>query len=227
MLKYTIASTKKIKEELSLLGFLLKITVSLVMLAYLTVATVLELGYLYVNIALTAITAIDLAVYMITRSSYNKKVKKAGRAAGHVYTASKIVLNAITLASIIYTVCFDSEEVTKLVLVLTPVMIIFWILQFVCELITLYVESRMELFVTGIQMDIETVMRPYQKVKNIVLGAMGEEPSEPEDNVSSHNRRILETRAGEDAQKRAAKRRDRFNRIKNIIFGKTDINSDK
>ena len=136
------------------------------------------------------------------------------------------MLNAISLAIIIYTICFDPLSVSSILMVVVPLLIILWIMQLVFEVLSLYVRSRVDLFVDGIQMDFEAVIRPINKVRNAVLGAIGEDEGSDE-LVSEHNRAILEEQAREDGERRKVKRKKLFHGIKKLVISKIKKLSEK
>lgn len=219
MLKYTLASTNKIKDEIRLMVHIINIVTSAFMIVYLALISIFEIGYLIPNVILLALTLVDFLTYLLTYRTTCKKKKSVKSVITHVYRISKILLNAISLAIIIYTICFDPLSVNSILLVVVPLMIILWIMQLVFEVLSLYVRSRVDLFVDGIQMDFEAVIRPINKVRNAVLGAIGED-EESDDPVSEHNRAILEEQAREDGERRKVKRKKLFHGIKKLVISK-------
>ncbi len=204
MLKYTSAAIHKIINDLILLAHVSTIVMQVFMILYLTVAIIIGSGSLPINLALVTVNAVGLTVYLITYGKKDKKSKASKDITERVCTWAKIILNAISLASVIYTIYATSEEVTRLTLVLTPLMIIMWVLQVSIELVKQFVTRRARLFLDGIRMDFEFIAKPIIHTKNFINDMMGEE-KESTDIVSVENRRILTEQAERDKKERASR----------------------
>ena len=76
MFKHTMASYNIIKGEISLLSYLANIISSVFMIGYLIFSSVTGGGILGVNITLAALTAINLATYLITKAKKSAESKK-------------------------------------------------------------------------------------------------------------------------------------------------------
>lgn len=214
MFKYTVASVNKIIGELRSLAHVMSILTALFMTGYLTVACILDIGFLALNIVLLALTVANFVTYLAVHYRADKKSKKVGKRVNHACKISKFFLNLLSLAAVVYTVAVSPESVSTFRLVMLPLMIIIWVLQFVLEVISLYIESRLALFVDGIQMDLEGVVRPAIRVRNAVNTFIGEEEIE-EDTVSEHNRKILSEQAAEDEGKRERKKNEIYSKVYN------------
>jgi len=195
MLKHTMASLNIIKGELSLLSYIANIISAIFMIGYLILASVWGRGLLAVNIALCVLTAANLLTYLITRNRCGKKSKRVRKFVKHFYNISRIILNAIPLATLLYILAFTTEEVSRIETVLLPVLIIIWLFQVVLEISSLYIQSRFTLFVDGIEMDIENLIKPLLKVRNMINGS-DSEPRFDSDRVSEHNRTVLSEKVG-------------------------------
>lgn len=204
MIKNTIASVSIIKRELSFFSFLANLISSIIMIGYLIFSMIMGRGVMGVNISLVALTVFNLAVYLITNSQEDKSAKKLRRRVKHFYRISKIVLNAIPLATVLYILAFTGEEIPRLETVLLPLMIIMWLVQLSLEVATLYIRSRITLFTDAIRLDFEEAVRPLTRAKNAILGS-DEEESESE-GVSKRNRRILSEKVAEAEREKAERR---------------------
>ena len=203
MIKNTKASVNIILSELSFFAFLANLISPLFTIGYLTFSLMAGRGILAVNIALVSIAALNLAVFLITKNTENKSTKKMRRRVKHFCTLSKIVLNAIPLASVLYILAFTGEEISKIELALLPLMLLMWLVQLTLELVTLYVQNRLTLFTDAIKLDIEETVKPLTKVKNAFLGAP---EKDDEEGVSDHNRRVLAKRIAADELERKERR---------------------
>ena len=126
----------------------------------------MERGLLGVNIALLAVTFINLIVYVIVSLKQTGELKKIRKVEKHIYKLSKICLNAIPLGTVIYSLAVEAGELSQLELVFMPLIILLWVVQVALEITTLYVESRLSLFTDGIKLDLE----PIFKIKNAWMG---------------------------------------------------------
>lgn len=212
MLKYTMASYRIIKQELSSISFLVTLVSSLMMLAYLIYSAIVGNGERVINIVLCAITAINFFTYIFMRRAEKRSVKYARRWIKHTCKIAKLGINAVSLGIIIYAAAVTPEQLSTISLVLLPLMIIFWVLQAILEIVTLYVTGRMELFMNALQMDFEPIMTPIAKVKGFVGTVIGEEAAE-EDGISAHNMRLLKRRAEQDAALKGERRRETLKRV--------------
>ena len=197
MFKHTMASVNIIKGELSLLSYIANIISALFMMGYLIFASVGGRGFLAVNITLCVLTAVNFITYLITRNKCDKESKRVRKFVKHFYNISRIILNAIPLATILYILAFTTEEVSRIEMVILPVLILIWLAQVVLEISSLYIQSRFTLFVDGIEMDIENAIRPILKVRNMINGTEGNARFDS-DRVSDHNRTILSEKVGEN-----------------------------
>ncbi len=204
MIKNTMASVNIIKRELSLFSFLANLISSLIMIGYLIFSMVMGRGIFGVNIALCTLTVFNLSIYLVTKSAEDKNAKKLRRRAKHFYNISKVVLNAIPLATVLYILAFTSEDIPRMEMVLLPLMLIMWLVQLTLEIATLYIQSRMTLFTDAIKLDFEEVVKPLVRAKNAFLGAPEEEPES--DGVSRHNRRLLSEKVAEAEREKAERR---------------------
>lgn len=214
MFKYTIASVNKIVGELRSLAHVMSVLTALFMILYLTVACILDIGYLALNIVLLALTVANFVTYLVVRYRSDRKVKRVGNRVNHACKISKIFLNLLSLATVVYTVAVNPESVSTFRLVMLPLMIIMWVLQFALEVISLYIESRLALFVDGIQMDLEGIIKPALRVKNAVNTFIGEEEVDTEI-VSARSRKILSEQAAEDEAKRERRKTKLYDRVTN------------
>ena len=204
MIKNTLASVSIIKRELSLFSFLANLFSSLIMIAYLTFSMIMQRGILAVNIVLAALTVFNLTVYLVTKRAGGSDAKKLRRRVKHFYNISKIVLNSIPIATVLYILAFTGEEIPRLEMVLLPLMIIMWIVQLSLEVATVYIQSRITLFTDAIRLDFEEAIRPITRAKNAIFGAPEEE--EEADRISKRNRRILSEEVAERKAEKAEQR---------------------
>ena len=212
MFKYTVAAYHKIVNDLKMLAHVFTIVVQSLMILYMTYSAIVNNGSRAINITLGALTLASLLFYLFTYGRDNKKVKRVRGLVSRGYAIAKLTINAVSLASIVYSIYVGASDISALSLVITPLMIIMWVLQVLFQFAKAYAENRLALLVDGIEMDVEFVANPIKRVKNVVHDFLGEE-REAESGVSEKNRRILTKQAEEDG---AIKKEKRSTRIKSF-----------
>ena len=205
MLKYTMAAFNKTVKDLRLFAHIATIVMQSFMLAYLATAIIFENGNRIINAVLASLTVINFVIYLITYGKEDKKSKKVKGTSQKTYVYTKLFLNAISLASVIYSIYVSAENVTGITMVTAPIMIVLWIAQVALEVIKIYVSRCSALFLDGLEMDFEFVLKPMTKARNVLHDFIGEE-REDEDNVSARNRAILTEQAGVDEAARQQKK---------------------
>ena len=214
MLKYTIAAFRKIASEVKLLAHYLTLTVSLSLSAYLIVNCFLGVGYVLLNATLATVTVVNLLVYLFTYKNTQKGAKRVRRVVKRICNVAKLLLNAISLGSSVYTIVTSPEAVGGFSLVFTPILIIVWVVSVALELISIYLERRLELIVNAFRMDFEGVLRPVHAVSSFVSGMLGDE-SRPTHEVDPHYRSLLEGCTDGGAEKKT--KSGRLSRVKSIF----------
>jgi len=184
MFKHTMTSVNIIKSELSLLSYLANIISSVFMIGYLIFSAATGRGILWVNIALCILSVVNFITYLVTRERCNRETKAVRKFVRRFYGISRVILNAIPLGSVLYLLAFTNEEIGRLELVFLPLIILVWLAQVVLEISSIYIESRITLFVDGLKMDIE----PFMKIKNAISG---DSTKNSDLNISEGNRALL------------------------------------
>lgn len=219
MFKYTKAAINRINADLKRLANLATILMQSVMIIYLVISMIVEQGKLIVNAILALLTLTYFVIFLIHLGKEDKRSKENMRVGSKIYFWSRIIINAFNLASVIYSIYISASNVSPMTYIITPILIILWVGQVALEVIKEYVKNRFILFVDGLEMDFEFVIKPVNRAKSFFDGLIGEHHEEVE-YVSEKNRRILEDQAGCDSE---AKKKEPsyltklFNRIKDGI----------
>ena len=193
MFKHTRLFFKIVCHELSFMCFLLAQACSVAMLAYFVYAIVAGSGVFAINIALCTVIAINFIVSVFMRSVEKRGLKEVKRWIQHTCRITKLCINAVSLAGIIYAVVSTPHLISKINLVLLPLMIILWVLQALLEMITLYIESRIEVFFDARYKDNAL----FRKAKRLVGTALGDEVEE-EREISPRSERLFKRYAEEE-----------------------------
>ena len=209
MLKYTVAAWNTIVNDMKLISKLATIIMQSFMIVYLTLGIIFTNGNVIVNSVLLGLTVVHFGLYLCTDGKKGETAKRVKGVSSKVYTYAKLMINAVSLASIIYSIYVSPDIVSSITLVTTPLMIVLWVLQLLFELVKIYVERRATLFIDGIKMDFEVVIKPLTKARNLLHDFIGEE-REAEDTVTESSRRILTEQASIDEEEKKKKPKNIF-----------------
>ena len=205
MLKYTVAALNKTIKDLRLFAHIATIVMQSFMVVYLTFAIIVGNGSRWINGVLVLLTAVNFTVYLLTYGKDDKRSKRVKGTSHKTYVYIKLFLNAVSLASVIYSIYSSAGNVTGITMVTAPIMIVLWIAQVALEVIKIYVSRCSGLFLDALEMDFEFVLKPMTKARNILHDFIGEE-REAENTVSERNRRLLMEQAGVDEAARQQKK---------------------
>lgn len=184
MLNHTKAYLKLIQSELSVFSFILNLVSSLFMTGYMTYSLIVGRGILWVNVALLSLAVVNLAVYISAKVIDSRGAVKFRKMERHIYNFSRIIINAVPLAAVIYSLAFTNADISKIELVFLPLMILLWIFQASLELVTLYLEKRLKLFADAIMLD-------YEPIRKVINSLKGDSRANDVSAVSERNRALL------------------------------------
>ncbi len=184
MLNHTKAYLKLIQSELSLFSLIANLVSSLFMIGYMTYSLIAPRGILAVNIALLSLAVVNLAIYISTKVIKSRGAEKFRKMERHIYNLSRIIINSVPLAAVIYSLAFTNADISKIELVFLPLMILLWIFQTALELVTLYLEKRLRLFADAIMLD-------YEPIRKVVNSIKGDSRANDVSAVSEKNRILL------------------------------------
>lgn len=202
MIDYTKAAIDKTISDLKRFAYFFNIAAQILSIAYLMYAIALNVGYLYANIVLCAITVIYTVFYIFAfRGNGNKEEREVVKRA---FKWIKLGVKAFSLVVAVYGVYIATEHTTLVSIVLAALNVISWTLQVILTLTLTFVENRATLIVDAIRADIDNVKRPFEPVGNFIKKVKGEEiaPKEP----PSKNRRYLDEVVLKYRQKREQKK---------------------
>lgn len=168
MLDYTKAAFNKIIADFKLLGFIFGLAVQIFNIAYLVYSLIFERGVYLANIILLFTSSIYFIYYVITHGKIDKSYKRAKRRIRRVYVCLKLLIKAYSLGVILYSIYFTAVDVTVLSVVFTALMIISWLMQIFFEILRYVIESRCEIVMTGITIDVNKIKKPFSKAKEIL-----------------------------------------------------------
>ena len=136
-------------------------------IGYLIYAICADVGYLWANITLLAVCGLYFLFTATTHNIKDKETKLAKRNARHTLRWVKIFVNAAVLAMMGYSIYISSTVPSTLTTILTAISVVSWLLSLSLELITMYVENRINLIKESFMKDIS----PAETVGTIVKAA--------------------------------------------------------
>lgn len=171
MFKNTIATFDGIITDVR--RFLCFITVAsqLITIGFFTYSSIMDNGFLPVNIAAIAVAATYLVIYAV---AYGKKgTAKAVRVIANKFTrVSKLAIKTITLAMTVYGIIIaaDTDGIT---IILATLSIIAWIIQAIFEAVRFYIERKVKEFKASIAKDTAFISAPIKAVGGLVADVVG------------------------------------------------------
>ena len=219
MLDYTIVATKKTVEDIKRFSLVFTVLTQLLYIGYLVYALVSGFGYTAVNITLLSISSAYFVFFLIANGKNGKRIKEAKKNARHTYKIIKIFAASFNLAVLLYSIWAFPEEVKPMSIVLATLMTVVWVLQLVTELVRVFAERRMNLFIEALKADLESVTKPIDNAKNFVRRLRGEEPIVNEDEPS-RQRKMLDERVTEYRAEKREKKHKKIEKITDFVFGR-------
>jgi len=224
MLDYTVVAAEKTVSDIKRLSLIFTISTQLLYIGYLVYALIAKLGFTWINITLLSLCSAYFVFFLAVNKRQEKKIKEAKRSARHAYKFLKISVSSFNLIVLLYSIYAFPEEVKPISVVLASLMTVVWVLQLVIELLAIFAERRMKLFVTALKADFEVVTKPISNAQNFVKKIRGEEINENGDESSGMRKmldeRVADRRRGKNQRKRAAKQK-----LVDFVFGKKRLNS--
>ena len=188
MFKNTVAAYHIISKEIRIFSRIATILYSLFMVSYLLYSAVAN--DMTIKFVLAGIFGASLLVSLLPA---NKELKAAKSIFRHLSTFAKLVLNAVSLAAILYAVQTTPDTVDKMQTIILPLLILAWVLQLLLELCSLYIEKRGSLLVDGLAMDLEPLTKTTVAINHVFGGdAQGLQ-------INEHNRSIIEAEKNKTA----------------------------
>ena len=161
MLKYTKAAIDKIKEDLKVGVALFEIITLILMLTYLILALSFSFGNLIINIILLVVVSIYFLFYLANLKFrfkwFNSIFKK-------YYKIIRLIILASSLTITLYELYVTTNEVNPVTIILVTLLIIFWLLQVVIEIIYRLVVNEIDLLLQAIAQDKESALEPVKKI---------------------------------------------------------------
>ena len=147
MLKYTKAAIEKVKRDLKI-GLVLFETITLALIiTYLIFALSLGIGNLIINIVLMVIVSIYFTFYLVNLKFQFKWFRNIVK---KYYKIIRLIVLACSLFIALYELYITTNDVNTVTIILITLLIIFWLLQVVIEVIYRLVINEIDLLVQAI-----------------------------------------------------------------------------
>ncbi len=222
MLDYTIVATQKTVDDIKKFSFIFAILTQALYIDYLIYATVTKLGFLWLNITLLAISSAYFIFFLIANGKKGKRIKEVKRSARHGFKVIKMTAASFNLGVLLYSIWAFPEEVQPISIVLATLMTVVLVLQLVLELISVFAEKRINLFITALKADLEVVTKPLTGAQNFVRKIRGEEPIS-NDGEPSSQRKMLDGRVAEYRAEKREKKREKKEKLIDFVFRRNRI----
>lgn len=185
MLEYTRASINKVVDDLKAFFRYFGLGTQALYIIYLIYAIFAPAGNLTVNIILLLVSVMYFA-FSIFAGEDDKLLREVLRRS---YAWFKLAVRAFTLGVTVYGIYAATTHITVFSVVLAGLMVVFWILQILIELLVYFVESRVKFVIAGFEADVESFKRPIETVGNFIKKATGREVEEPRE-PSSYRKKL-------------------------------------
>ena len=206
MFNYTRASIGIILDDIKRYHRAFKFGSLIFTLAYFSYALAASVGHIAANIFLVSLYLSYFVFEIVTRDTDLKKTRRAIRRS---YRVTRITVNAVSLAIMLYGIYTATTSIEPISIILATLMIISWVLQLLLAITVEIVESKVDLLVAGWNKDMEDL-----KPKNIIGNVFkwGKDQAEDE-KPKSREMQILEERVRRDKEARREKKRRRKSQI--------------
>ena len=168
MFKYTREALSQITKDFKFASNVCTFGSQIFYIGYLIYALCANVGYSWANITLLAVCGLYFLFTATTHNVKDKEAKLAKRNAKHTFRWVKISIKAAVLAMMGYSIYISATEPSTLTIILTAIAVVSWLLSLSLELITMYVENRIELLKESF---IKDVKNPVETVSTIVKTA--------------------------------------------------------
>lgn len=219
MFKYTRAAFTSLVKDLKLWSKILSWIFFSVFVGYYTYSIVMNIinanavwenmDHLNFFVNLIALILVILGT-VLNYVLIDKKYKKELRISKRIISWLKIILKTITLGFTIYGFYTSvKNEINPMQIVLTTLLIIFWILSALIEIITSIISSKITVFEEAVKKDFQDMKQPFENVGNTVkrfFGVEVEEKEEKESHIIKKLDKIIEWKKQRKEEKKKEKK---------------------
>ncbi len=201
MLDYTRAAGKRILRDIKVFTMLVNVATQALYIFYLIYSLFTGAGIFFVNLALLVLAVAYFGFY-----SYNvwtREGKTLSRKVKLAFKWCKRLIKLFNLGVMLYAVT-TAQEATLFSLLLTALLIVFWVLDLIVEILCHVIRSWWTLLLEGLEADWQATTKPLRSVKNFFKKAAGQEVEEAPEPTKS--RQMLDEMVEEERTKKQNER---------------------
>lgn len=154
----------KIKREISLIAFIVQIVLNLFLIGFPIYSIAVGNGIIAINIILLLLALGTMAFFLMTASNKERKFKSIKKKYERISKAIALACRAVPLVTTIYGAIIASGKTDTLTILVIVATAIIWVIQLLFELIKYFIETRVNLFVDGLKLDLK---KPLTLIKKI------------------------------------------------------------
>ena len=194
MFNYTRTAFNKIVNDIKKLMLIINASIIVGSIAYLSHSLIVGTGNVYANTALCTLTVMYLVFFILK----TKKLVKKGEFSTfkHVYKAMKLSVNALILVIAVYGIITGVESGASAIK--TYVLLAFWIVQVILELLTIAIEKIIKMFTAALKKDASAVI----KLLNVFRKNDIELPEEDDEYIMELDKLIEKDNQAKSSEKR-------------------------
>lgn len=177
MLTYTKAAGKKILQDLQKIALVCSVVTQLFYIFYLLYATWNDIGVFYIDLVLLILSCAYFGFFLYNHN-FGKK-KEIALTVKSIFKWSKRLIKLVNLGIMIYGIVYTATKPDALSIVLTALVAILWLVDLLLEIAVKVIKSWWQLFLEGIQADLEVITKPVNTVSNFFKKVTGKEVEEP------------------------------------------------
>lgn len=170
---------KNTQRDLSTFGYILGLISQSFAIAYLVVALIFDIGNVIADAVILAISAAYFGIYIALHDTSDRKLRRLRNNSKHAAAVIKLVSSALTLGVSVYGICISAYTLSVPTLLLAVANAAFWVMRVIVEIISYYVDTRIELFTSALSADFEFVSKPIGFAKNAIKTVMRREIEVP------------------------------------------------
>ena len=183
MFKYTRFLFNETVEDVRRLYRIFTISTQVIYIAYLIAALIIPLGYPIANACLLPLSVGYFIFFIVSLTSERFKSDKTAKTrVKKYYTFLKNIIQLGVIAASVYDIIISEDgKYISVKMLITALMVIFFIAQITLQIITSALEKRFALFVEALKADLEFITNPIEEGKNFKRALLGEDPIKKKD----------------------------------------------
>lgn len=178
MFDNTIAVINKTVSDINKAAFIVQLS----FYSFIVVSLIYKLftqEEIILNLILLVLSSLCLILFIVNHYNTNPKLKKALKDTKKIYRKTKIVVQLISFIIVLASIAFVSTA-TIVLSIIALLSILGWILSVILEIVSSFVEKRLQMFTEALNMDFEPVLNPLNGTVNFFRQAVGKEPVYPQ-----------------------------------------------